>query len=166
VTLRLEALSHQKRVTYPPDVWGCSPGSGTWLYGRTASLTTPITPTIQAELLLGASAEPIVAPTDVELVGGTSAGNAHDHYRALQTFFNWMVEEMRPAFVVCTRTGSRHTLSCAWPYDHSAYEIAAARAPGRQSSAAAAALTTIWIDTVDSRSLRRSLLPNWITLGG
>jgi site-specific recombinase XerD len=61
---------------------------------------------IQAVRLLGEWAlrqEPIVAPTDirplhirafiVDLVDRTSAGNAHTNYRALRTFFNWLVVE-------------------------------------------------------------------------
>ncbi|HEX5406283.1 MAG TPA: tyrosine-type recombinase/integrase [Pseudonocardiaceae bacterium] len=95
-----------KRLVYPPDVWD--------LYARSWELAlradnksdNTLYTYIQSVRLLGEWAHrqsPVVAPDGVkpmhirayivELVDRTSAGNAHTNYRALRTFFNWLVLE-------------------------------------------------------------------------
>jgi integrase/recombinase XerC len=95
-----------KRLVYPPDVWGLFARSWELALRADNKSDNTLYTYIQAVRLLGEWAHrqsPVVAPADVkpmhirayivELVDRTSAGNAHTNYRALRTFFNWLVLE-------------------------------------------------------------------------
>ncbi|HEX3784041.1 MAG TPA: tyrosine-type recombinase/integrase [Pseudonocardiaceae bacterium] len=95
-----------KRVSYPQGIWGLFARSWELSLRADNKSENTIYAYIQAVRLLGEWAhrqQPVIEPTDVrpiqirlfiaELINRTSAGNAHTNYRALRTFFNWLVDE-------------------------------------------------------------------------
>jgi integrase/recombinase XerC len=95
-----------KRLVYPPADWGLLARSWELALRADNKSENTLYAYIQAVRLMGEWAhrqDPVVDPSEVkprhvrefivELVGRTSAGNAHTNYRALRTFFNWLVSE-------------------------------------------------------------------------
>lgn len=95
-----------KHLVYPPGEWGLMARSWELALRADNKSANTIHAYIQAVRWLGEWAHeqsPIVAPADVkplhirafivDLVDRTSPGNAHTNYRALRTFFNWLVIE-------------------------------------------------------------------------